>query len=88
MLTTELGGPSVVDERQPARPLVLHPAAVPLHPRVGRHLRLHLLLLIPFMHLTDTHTHEEQLHSQILQFTELQLMLDDSFSSVLRRNLV
>ena len=42
---------SVVGEGEPAGPLVPHPAAVPLHPRVGGHLDLHLLFLFLFVHL-------------------------------------
>lgn len=59
MLQAERSGPSVVNERQPARPFVPHPAAVPLHPRVGRHLHLHLLLLLFSVRLktTERHTH-------------------------------
>lgn len=42
---------SVIDERQPARSLVLHPTAVPLHPRVSSHFHLHLLLPLISVHL-------------------------------------
>lgn len=43
---------SVISKGQPARALVPHPTAVSLHPRVGCHLRLHLLFLLLSVHLT------------------------------------
>lgn len=42
---------SVINERQPARSLVLHPAPVPFHSWVGRHFYLHLFLLLFSVHL-------------------------------------
>lgn len=54
---------SVIDECQPARSLVPHPATVPLHPRVSRHFYLHFLLLLLSVHLKDTHKgHANSVH--------------------------